>query len=285
MWVSRGGFPIGLPFGGCHRGTTPQRAPGRKRRAVKVVRVVAGRVPSAPGRKPGSDAHHPPACAKTKPGAQRAKTPQRAPRRKPGSGASTEPSIGPRNVNRAKHQVPRAAAEPSSEFPRRRIVVFVRPWSKLTILRSLKAKTHDYLRYRKAQTRTTGKNVHFPLPRPRKTVCFDRQRPKQTVFHIAHPQGEGHSPPGWRGSRHRGGKTAQNWEAQRRSEDRSPRARVTPPGRGRGPQGKGHGPPGRGRGAELEGLMQTTRNQARLPLHVGTVNRAQTATRAGGKPV
>ena len=85
MWVSRGGFPIGLPFGGCHRGTTPQRAPGRKRRAVKVVRGVAGRDPSAPGRKPGSDAHHPPACAKTKPGAQRAKTPQRAPRRKPGS--------------------------------------------------------------------------------------------------------------------------------------------------------------------------------------------------------
>ena len=96
---------------------------------------------------------------------------------------------------------------------------FVQPWSELAILRSLKAKTRDYLRYREAHARTTDKNVHFPLPRPRKTVCFDRQRPKQTVFRITHP-------------------------------------------------------PGRGRGAELEGLMQTTRNKARLPLHAGTVNRA-----------
>ena len=166
MWVSRAGFPIGLPSGGCHRGT-PQRAPGRK----------------------------------------------------PGSRASTEPSIGLRIVNLAKRRVPRALAGPSSEFPQRKIVNFVQPWSRRTILRSLKAKTRDYLRYRKAHTRTTGKNVHFSLPRPRKTVCFDRQRPKQTVFRITHP-------------------------------------------------------PGRGRGAELEGLMQTTQNKARLPLHVGTVNRA-----------
>ena len=144
---------------------------------------------------------------------------QRTPGRKPGSGASTEPSIRLRNANRAEYQIPRSVAEPSSEFPLRRIVNLVQPWSKLTILRSLKAKTHDYSRYRKAHTRTTDKNVHFPLPRPRKTVCFDRQRPKQPVFRIAHP-------------------------------------------------------PGRGHGAELEGLMQTTRNQARLPLHVGTVNRA-----------
>ena len=156
--------------------------------------------------------------------------PQRTPGRKPGSGALIEPTIGLRIVNLAKHQVPRVSAGPSSEFPRRRIVNLVQPWSKQAILRSLKAKTRDYLRYRKAHTRTTDKNVRFPLPRPRKTVCFDRQRPKQTVFRIAHP-------------------------------------------------------PGRGRGAELEGLMQTARNQARLPLHVGTVNRAQTATRAGGKPV
>ena len=167
MRVSKGGLPIDLPIGGHHRGTTPQRTPGRK----------------------------------------------------PGSGALIEPTIGLLIVNLTKHQVPRALAEPSSELPRRRIVNFVRPWSKLTILRSITTKTHDYLRYRKAHTRTTDKNVHFPLPRPRKTVCFDRQRPKQTVFRIAHP-------------------------------------------------------PGRGRGAELEGLMQTTRNQARLPLHVGTVNRA-----------
>ena len=93
-------------------------------------------------------------------------SPQRAPGRKPDSGA---------------------LAWPSSEFPLRRIVSLVQPWSKSTILRSLKAKTLDYLRYRKAHTRTTGKNVRFSLPRPRKTVRFDRQRPKQTVFRIAPP--------------------------------------------------------------------------------------------------
>ena len=118
---------------------------------------------------------------------QRARTPQRAPGRKPGSGASTEPTIGLRDVNRAEQRVPRAVAEPSSEFPLRRIVNFVQLRSKLTILRSLKAKTHDYLRYRETHTRTTGKNVRFSLPRPRKTGCFDHQRPKQTVFRIAHP--------------------------------------------------------------------------------------------------
>ena len=111
----------------------------------------------------------------------------RVPGRKPGSGASAEPTIGLRNANRATRRVPRALAGPSSESPRRRIVNFVRPWSKQAILRSLKAKTRDYLRYREAHTRTTDKNVHFPLPRPRKTVCFDRQRPKPTVFRIARP--------------------------------------------------------------------------------------------------
>ena len=114
-------------------------------------------------------------------------SPQRAPGRKPGSRASTEPSIGLWIVNLAKRRVPRALAGPSSEFPQRKIVNFVQPWSKRTIFRSLKAKTRDYLRYRKAHTRTTGKNVHFSLPRPRKTVSFDRQRPKPTVFRIAHP--------------------------------------------------------------------------------------------------
>ena len=114
-------------------------------------------------------------------------SPQRTPGRKPGSGALIEPTIGLRDANRATRRVPRALAGPNSESPRRRIVNFVRPWSKLTILRSLKAKTHDYLRYRETHTRTTGKNVRFSLPRPRKTGCFDHQRPKQTVFRIAHP--------------------------------------------------------------------------------------------------
>ena len=135
---------------------------------------------------------------------QRASTPpQRAPGRKPGSGASTEPTIGLRDVNRAEQRVPRAVAEPSSEFPLRRIVNFVQLRSKLTILRSLKAKTHDYLRYRKAHTRTTDKNVHFPLSRPRKTVCFDRQRPKQPVFRIAHPTRQPNPMPNKQHSRHR----------------------------------------------------------------------------------
>lgn len=76
--------------------------------------------------------------------------------------------------------------ESSSGLPRRSIVNFVQLRPKLTILRRLKAKTHDYLRHRKAHARTTDKNVHFSLPRPRKTVVFDRQRPKTTVFRIAH---------------------------------------------------------------------------------------------------
>ena len=130
-------------------------------------------------------------------------SPQRTPGRKPGSGASTEPTIGLRDVNRAEQRVPRAVAEPSSEFPLRRIVNFVQLRSKLTILRSLKAKTHDYLRYRKAHTRTTDKNVHFPLSRPRKTVCFDRQRPKQPVFRIAHPTRQPNPMPNKQHSRHR----------------------------------------------------------------------------------
>lgn len=150
---------------------------------------------------------------------RRAPGPPRAPGRKPGSGALAEPSSGLRGANRAEQRVPRALAGPSSELPWRRIVNFVQPWSQLTILRSITTKTHDYLRYREAHARIIDKNVRSPLPKPRKTVCFDRQRPKQTVFRIARS-------------------------------------------------------PGRGRGAELEGLMQTTRNQARLPLHVGTVNRA-----------
>ena len=139
--------------------------------------------PQPPARQSPQRMPEPPTRART-PARQ---SPQRAPGRKPGSGALTEPSIGLRDVNRAEQRVPRAVAEPSSEFPLRRIVNFVQLRSKLTILRSLKAKTHDYLRYREAHARTTDKNVHFSLPRPRKTVCFDRQRPKPTVFRIAHP--------------------------------------------------------------------------------------------------
>ena len=133
---------------------------------------------------------------------QRARTPS-APGRKPGSGASTEPTIGLRDANRAERRVPRALAGPSSEFLRRKIVNLVQLRSKLTILRSLKAKTRDYLRYRKAHARTTDKNVRFPLPRPRKTVCFDRQRPKQPVFRIAHPTRQPIPMPNKQHSRHR----------------------------------------------------------------------------------
>ena len=157
--------------------------------------------------------------------------PQRTPGRKPGSGALTEPTIELRIVNLAKHQVPRALAGPSSEFPLRRIVIFVQPWSILTILRSLKAKMHDYLRYRETHARTTDKNVRSPLPRPRKTVFFDRQRPKPTVFRIAHPPERGRG--AGAGARFQG-------EARRRGKGRGPRSE------GRGPQGEGAAPSSKG---------------------------------------
>ena len=164
------------------RARTRQRAPGPQR------------MPGPPARQ------SPPAHART-PNARQspsAPEPQRAPGRKPGGFAaghvltSRAPSAR-RDENRALERQPSRPSdfetliEPSSEFPRRKIVNLVQPWSILTILRSLKAKTRDYLRYRKAHTRTTDKNVHFSLPRPRKTVCFDRQQPKPTVFRIAHP--------------------------------------------------------------------------------------------------
>lgn len=190
----------------------PQHHPKRKRDRVNRQGTPnplrAPEPPACAG--PHQRAPGPSACRNPRraPEPQRARTParqspQRAPGRKPGSGALTEPSIGLRDVNRAEQRVPRAVAEPSSEFPLRRIVNFVQLRSKLTILRSLKAKTHDYLRYRKAHTRTTDKNVHFPLPRPRKTVCFDRQRPKQTVFRIAHPTRQPNPMPNKQHSRHR----------------------------------------------------------------------------------
>ncbi len=175
----------------------PQRAPGprvcksparTRPRQRAPGPTSAHRAPSAPGPQhtPG-----PPQAHDRTPGARRdpraRQDRQRAPGRKPGSGALAEPSSGLRDVNRAEQRVPRALAGPSSEFPRRKIVNLVQPWSKQAILRSLKAKTRDYLRYRKAYTRTTDKNVRFSLPRPRKTVYFDRQQPKQTVFRIARP--------------------------------------------------------------------------------------------------
>ena len=98
----------------------------------------------------------------------RARAP-RVPGRKPGGFAaghvltSRAPSAR-RDENRALERQPSRPSdfetliEPSSEFPRRKIVNLVQPWSILTILRSLKAKTRDYLRYRKAHTRTTDKN-------------------------------------------------------------------------------------------------------------------------------
>ena len=157
----------------------PQRAPGP--RACQTPPAHA-RAPSA-RRAPNTRQDLRSTCQNPR----RAPGPPRAPGRKPGSGALAEPSSGLRGANRAEQRVPRALAGPSSEFPRRKIVNLVQPWSKQAILRSLKAKTRDYLRYRKAYTRTTDKNVRFSLPRPRKTVYFDRQQPKQTVFRIARP--------------------------------------------------------------------------------------------------
>ncbi len=185
-------------------------SPANRRPGDNAQTATPPQAQARPRQSPGKA--DPPACARARqraPGPsacrnpRRAPEPQRAPGRKPGSGALTEPSIGLRDVNRAEQRVPRAVAEPSSEFPLQRIVNFVQLRSKLTILRSLKAKTHDYLRYRKAHTRTTDKNVHFPLPRPRKTVCFDRQRPKQPVFRIAHPTRQPNPMPNKQHSRHR----------------------------------------------------------------------------------
>ena len=145
---------------------SPQRAPDPPERArtpsapapgarqdetgLQSVNQAEQRVPGALA-KPAPSARQPPRCM---------------PGRKPGSGA---------------------LPKPSSEFPRRGIAIFVQPRSKETILRRLRAKTRDSSRYRKAHTRTNDKNVHLSLPRPRKTVCFDRQRPKLTVFRIPHP--------------------------------------------------------------------------------------------------
>ena len=177
---------------------TPPQAQARQRQSPGKAEPRARQTPPARTRPPSvSD----PTSACQSPRARQDR--QRAPGRKPGSRALAEPSSGLRGANRAKQRVPRALAGPSGEFPRRRIVNLVQPWSKLTILRSFKAKMHDYLRYRKAHTRTTDRNVHFSLPRPRKTVCFDRQRPKQTVFRIARPARQPNPMPNKQHSHHR----------------------------------------------------------------------------------
>ena len=174
----------------------PQHHPKHKRdRVNRQGKPNPLRAPEPPPRararqrmpEPPAHAGTPDACQDPSARRDENRAPERQPSRPSDFGALIEPSIGLRDVNRAERRVPRALAGPSSEFPLRRIVNLVRPWSEQAILRSLKAKTHDYLRYRKAHTRTTDKNVRFSLPRPRKTVCFDRQRPKPTVFRIAHP--------------------------------------------------------------------------------------------------
>lgn len=190
----------------------PRQSPGNAEPPTRARAPACARARQrAPGpqRMPGPQHARAPARAGTKTWWVRCRpcsgepSPQRTPGRKPGSGALIEPTIGLRDANRATRRVPRALAGPSSESPRRRIVNFVRPWSKQAILRSLKAKTRDYLRYREAHARTTDKNVHFPLPRPRKTVCFDRQRPKPTVFRIARPTRQPIPMPNKQHSRHR----------------------------------------------------------------------------------
>ena len=170
--------PLPLPLEGpgrcCRRGRSLLRTTSRKRRARRPQPSnvgVEGRVSDLP------------TVWRMPPWHPR----QRTPGRKPG---------------------PESLTEPNSEFSRQKIANSVQPWSELAILRSPKAKTHDYLRYRKAPTQTTDKKVHFPLPRPRKTVCFDRQRPKPTVFRIAHPQSEGAAPERGRDSRGRRGARA-----------------------------------------------------------------------------
>lgn len=188
------------------RAPGPQRMPGPPARQSPPAHARTPNARQSPSvRRAPERARTPSACRNPRrvPGPQRAPEPQRAPGRKPGSGALIEPASGLRDANRATRRVPRALAGPSSESPRRRIVNFVRPWSKQAILRSLKAKTRDYLRYREAHARTTDKNVHFPLPRPRKTVCFDRQRPKPTVFRIARPTRQPIPMPNKQHSRHR----------------------------------------------------------------------------------
>lgn len=193
----------------------PRQSPGKAEPPLRApeppARARARQRAPGPQRMPGPPARQsPPAHARPP---ARARAP-RVPGRKPGGFAaghvltSRAPSAR-RDENRALERQPSRPSdfetliEPSSEFPRRKIVNLVQPWSILTILRSLKAKTRDYLRYRKAHTRTTDKNVHFSLPRPRKTVCFDRQQPKPTVFRIARPTRQPIPMPNKQHSRHR----------------------------------------------------------------------------------
>lgn len=98
---------------------------------------------------PPAHAGTPDACQDPSARRDENRAPERQPSRPSDFGALIEPSIGLRDVNRAERRVPRALAGPSSEFPLRKIANFVQPWSKETILRRLRAKTHDSSRYRK----------------------------------------------------------------------------------------------------------------------------------------
>lgn len=192
----------------------PLRVPGPQRaRAPSMRRAPPARArpPSAPDPPARQNPRRAPEPASAHQAPSACRNPRRVPgpQRAPEPPARQNPPSARRDENRAPERQPSRPSdfgmliEPSSEFPLRRIVNFVQLRSKLTILRSLKAKTHDYLRYRKAHTRTTDKNVHFPLSRPRKTVCFDRQRPKQPVFRIAHPTRQPNPMPNKQHSRHR----------------------------------------------------------------------------------
>lgn len=104
-----------------------RQSPGKAEPPLRAPQppVCARARQRAPGRKPGGFAADHVLVSRPPPSHAR---PPRAPGRKPGSGA---------------------LAGPSSEFPLRRIANFVQPWSKETILRRLRGKTHDSSRYRK----------------------------------------------------------------------------------------------------------------------------------------
>ena len=124
---------------------TPPQAQARQRQSPGKARAPSAPEPASARRAPNTRQDLRSACQNPR----RAPGPPRAPGRKPGSGALAGPSSGLRGANRAEQRVPRALAGPSSELPLRRIANFVQPWSKETILRRLRAKTHDSSRYRK----------------------------------------------------------------------------------------------------------------------------------------
>lgn len=156
------------------------RKPGDNAQTATPPQAQA-RQRQSPGKaEPPLRAPQPPVCARAR---------QRAPGRKPGGFAadhvlvSRPPPIarqaparartktGLRSISRAKQRVP--AAKNRQFCP----AVVKRNDSSQT-----QGQNARFFALSEAHTRTTDKNVRFPLPRPRKTVCFDRQRPKLTVF-------------------------------------------------------------------------------------------------------